>query len=239
MNKYDWNKEDIESVVKECDSLTDVLKALGVPRRGNNSITLRKKIEEYGIDISHFTYGNKKKRNVAKYIPASEYLNTHKPIQSSLLKYKLIFEGYKENKCECCGITEWNGKPLVFQIHHKDGNCNNNNLDNIAILCPNCHSQTSNYRGLANQKERYYCIDCGCEIRKGSKRCPSCNHKLHRKICDRPTKEQLVESFKELRSYVKVAERYNVSDNGLRKWVKSYGLPISAREIHDYIENSK
>ena len=49
-------------------------------------------------------------------------------------------------KCECCGISEWMGKPITLEIHHIDGNKKNNSLDNLQILCPNCHSQTSNWR---------------------------------------------------------------------------------------------
>ena len=50
-------------------------------------------------------------------------------------------------KCECCGLTEWLNKPINLEIHHIDGNHNNNELENIQLLCPNCHSYTNNYRG--------------------------------------------------------------------------------------------
>lgn len=66
--------------------------------------------------------------------------------QSYKLKNKLIKAGLKENKCECCGITEWNNKPINFELHHIDGNRSNNSLSNLQILCPNCHSQTDNFR---------------------------------------------------------------------------------------------
>ena len=48
--------------------------------------------------------------------------------------------------CEECGISEWMNKPISMELHHKDGNHNNNNLDNLEILCPNCHSQTDTFR---------------------------------------------------------------------------------------------
>lgn len=62
------------------------------------------------------------------------------------LKNRLFEEGIKENRCECCGISEWNNKPLNMEFHHKDGNKFNHSLDNLIILCPNCHSQTENFR---------------------------------------------------------------------------------------------
>jgi len=58
------------------------------------------------------------------------------------IKDYLLKNNYKENKCEECGIIEWNEKPLVCQIHHKDGDRYNNKLDNLQMLCPNCHTQT-------------------------------------------------------------------------------------------------
>ena len=54
--------------------------------------------------------------------------------------------------CEICGITEWNGKPLTLQIDHIDGDRTNNHLDNLMILCPNCHTQTDTY-GSKNVSE--------------------------------------------------------------------------------------
>lgn len=70
----------------------------------------------------------------------------HPGYQSYKLKNKLINAGLKENKCECCGITNWRGKPINFELHHIDGNSSNNSLSNLQILCPNCHSQTDNFR---------------------------------------------------------------------------------------------
>ena len=48
-------------------------------------------------------------------------------------------------KCEVCGVVDWQGQPLTFQVDHVDGNRTNNSLDNLRVLCPNCHSQTDTY----------------------------------------------------------------------------------------------
>jgi len=52
----------------------------------------------------------------------------------------------RDNKCEECGVKEWNGKRLPMEVDHIDGNTNNNNVDNLKVLCPNCHSQTPTWR---------------------------------------------------------------------------------------------
>ena len=72
---------------------------------------------------------------------------------SSKIKYHLFLAGLKTNKCECCGISEWNNKPISCQLHHIDGNPSNNALENLQILCPNCHTQTDNY-GSKNAKNK-------------------------------------------------------------------------------------
>jgi hypothetical protein len=60
----------------------------------------------------------------------------------------------QEGKCNHCGISEWNGNPLVLELEHKDGNTKNNERSNLECLCPNCHSQTETWRGRNNKKEK-------------------------------------------------------------------------------------
>ena len=51
------------------------------------------------------------------------------------------------NFCYVCGIGDWNGKTIVLDLEHIDGNSDNNREENVALICPNCHSQTSTYKG--------------------------------------------------------------------------------------------
>ena len=64
---------------------------------------------------------------------------------NSSKRRRLIEEGIKEKKCECCGLSEWMGKPIPLELHHKDFNHYNNSLENLQILCSNCHMQAHNY----------------------------------------------------------------------------------------------
>lgn len=63
------------------------------------------------------------------------------------LKRRLIKDGLKKNVCEVCGLTEWQGAPLSMQLHHKNGDGKDNRLQNISLLCPNCHAQTDTWGG--------------------------------------------------------------------------------------------
>ena len=60
------------------------------------------------------------------------------------------------NKCWVCGITEWNDKSIVMELEHNDGNSQNNDLENLSLICPNCHSQTATYKGANKGNGRHY-----------------------------------------------------------------------------------
>ena len=86
------------------------------------------------------------------------------------------------------------------------------------MLCPNCHSQTDNYCG---QAAKYF---CGAKKKtKVARYCPKCAAKMAQKV-DLPTKDDLINKFKELKSFVAVGQFYKVSDNTVRKWCKKYHI---------------
>ena len=80
-----------------------------------------------------------KGKTTNKYIPAIEYIKKDN-VKSYVLKNKLIRDGIKEQKCEICGLSTWLNKDIPLELHHIDGNHYNNQLDNLQILCPNCHA---------------------------------------------------------------------------------------------------
>jgi len=78
---------------------------------------------------------------------AEEYLNSDQQIKAHDLKRKLIQDGLKKHCCEVCGLDTWQGQPIPIALHHINGNCHDNRLENLMILCPNCHAQTPNFCG--------------------------------------------------------------------------------------------
>lgn len=77
----------------------------------------------------------------------NDYLENSKSPQTNKIRRKILEEKVKPHQCECCKNTEWLGNPIPLELHHVDGNKKNNSLDNLQLLCPNCHAFTDNYRG--------------------------------------------------------------------------------------------
>jgi hypothetical protein len=136
MTKVKYSKEILESIVKQCESLSQVLRILGLKARGSNYKTLQKYIELYSIDIAHLK--GKSIHAGKEYIPF-ENLRGKTQIRERLIKLL----GYS---CKHCGISNWNNKPITLEVEHVDGNPRNNSRKNLTLLCPNCHSQTSTFR---------------------------------------------------------------------------------------------
>jgi hypothetical protein len=84
--------------------------------------------------------------------PLTVYLVAGRRTNRTHLKSRLLAEGLKENRCERCGLTEWRGQPLAVALHHANGNGLDNRIENLVMLCPNCHSQTENFSGRGRRR---------------------------------------------------------------------------------------
>lgn len=152
---YNYTQTELQKLLDESNGYSDLLRKIGMNPKGGNPETLKRIIKEYGLDESKLNINRSKLYSKCAYdthkknsYSLEDILNgKHPNYQSSKLLQRLVDEGYKENKCECCGITEWCNKQITFHLHHKDGNHNNNKLKNLEVLCPNCHSQTDTFAG--------------------------------------------------------------------------------------------
>ena len=144
------SKENFAQLVKESRSFRELADKLGYACDGGGTIkSLKEAVKQYQLDISHFL-GQGWNKNNFDYSSFSTHSNKKngKNTQSPLI-------ALRGRKCECCGITEWLGQPINLEIHHLNGDRSDNRLENLQLLCPNCHSYTNNFCG----KTKRTCIE--------------------------------------------------------------------------------
>ena len=139
---------ELQNIISESSSVAEVLRKLNKADRGGNHTKLVKFLKEHPEINTETLVGRRLKRYDSKGIPKkklSEVLIKNGSGNSNKIKRRLIREGVKENKCEVCGNTEWMGEPIPLDLHHINGDHFDNRLENLIILCPNCHRLTDNH----------------------------------------------------------------------------------------------
>lgn len=156
VKKNIYTKEELENVIKDCYSIAEVLRRLGRRPVGGNYKILKLALKEFNLDISHFTgqswnYGARRKGG-AKLTKLEEVLKEDSRYSTHMLRLRLIKEGLKQYECENCLQDKWLDNPIPLQLHHINGVNTDNRLENINLLCPNCHALTPNFASKNKKK---------------------------------------------------------------------------------------
>lgn len=221
--RADWSKDNLSKVVSKSISKKDVLKKLGLRFAGSNCETLNKYISIYGIDTSHFVKNYYKIRliKIGEKKEMSDILVENSNFSRTHLKERLFKEGLLKRECCLCGQNEdWNGLKMSLIIDHKNGIYNDNRIENLRIVCPNCNATLDTFAGRNSkvEKKKYYC-GCGSTKTKNASVCKECSSISKRKVI-RPEYEDLIKDVSE-NGYSSVGRKYGVSDNAIRKWIKN------------------
>lgn len=236
-------------IVEGSTTWKEVAQKVGVGDYGGMAHYLRQKAIELGIDHSHFL-GRAGAMELARATrtrrtPPIEELYESTTVPSHKFRNRLFRDGVKQFKCEECGITEWNDRPAPLTLDHIDGNHKNNHLENLKILCANCHGLKTADERYAVKKNR--CRDCNRVMSqsRGTNRCWECWTasgeqkeiakqtwlRKKKEIADArseewPSPEGMVILVQEF-GWKELGKRYRAGVLTLKKYVEGAGIDIS------------
>lgn len=156
--KYSVSDEQFRQAVAESLSVRQVLERIGLVPAGGNYQTVHARIRELAIDTGHFTGSawnqGARYRAISKPKPLVELLVEGVSTQTFKLKKRLIKAGLLQAECASCGLSEWLGQPIPLELDHINGVRTDNRIENLRLLCPNCHALTDTYRGKNRSNAR-------------------------------------------------------------------------------------
>jgi len=162
--RIEYTEQELRNSIKNNFSWRQVLRELGfVNDAGGNYNTLKKRARFFGIDFSHFK-GKGWNLDGKSHNRIDDIFINGKIRSGGILKKRIIKNNLIEYKCEKCKNNDvWMEEKIVLELDHIDGDKKNNTIENLRFLCPNCHSQTHNFRGR-NNKYGHRCSLCSKKI---------------------------------------------------------------------------
>lgn len=233
--------DEIKKIVSESETISGALKKIGYARSSACYKQFKKFVTKHSIDISHFLSPEEfnKKYCTGKKFKSKLLLNeifcVNSNVDRTTVKKRFLELNPQEKKCKFCNQDEnWQGKIMHLILDHINGISNDNRLENLRILCPNCNATLDTHGGKKRRKFKTcdtcekkfhghgakYCSN-SCKFTAWNKSDKILNSSARQRKTVRPPYETLLNEVREL-GFCAVGKKYGVTDNSIRKWIKLY-----------------
>lgn len=236
-----YSEAEAREAVAASQSYSEALRLLGMRVAGGNYKLFRHWVDDvWRVSTTHFDpYANRSETHRQTPTPLQEVLVEHSSYPRARLKQRLLSNGLKQPRCELCGQGDrWRDRQLALILDHINGVPDDNRLENLRIVCPNCAATFDTHCGRRNAIPETIrsCAHCGDAFSPGNYQQRYCSKscsvhapkhgligrpRLHARKVARPPYEQLLAEI-EASSWSAVGRKYGVSDNAVRKWVRFY-----------------
>jgi Zn finger protein HypA/HybF involved in hydrogenase expression len=202
---------EFKKLVASSSSFAGILRYFKLADSKANRRALYMRMGELQCNISHFTL---RKRVKSPSLPNFEIFCEHSPLSRKNVKMRILRDNLLPYVCKCGNSGNWEGKKLVLQLEHKNGIGDDNRLNNLEFICPNCHSQTATFAGRQNALNNP----------------PVHNHheRWNQRKLKWPTKEEL-EYLVWSKPTTELAKEFEVSDSAISRWCRCYSIKKPGR----------